>query len=316
MWGRWQDRGGAKQGKDGQRGGVEFGEKVMYTKRFKTKMAKIEPRWEKGIFVGIRVQSGEFWVATSGGVKKTRSVRRLAPQDRWSEDSMKWVRHVPWHLYRGDEGADGDIPEEQLVDAGGREEGRTEGGIAGEGITVKTRQVAPRAFHIRKEDGEKHGYTRGCAGCSSWFRGLARQPHSDKCRARFEVLLKDEARFKNAERRKREFEDKIREKAAKKVKKKEERGQCRERGEDEGETAGKKMRKEEERGRRRGREEEEKATSSSTASSSGLQGELTEGESKKGKEENEEGLAESIRKRLRRAEEDGGGRRGDGGRHG
>ena len=110
--------------------GVEFGEKVMYKKRFKTKMAKIEPRWEKGIFVGIRVQSGEFWVATSGGVKKTRSVRRLAPQDRWSEDSMKWVRHVPWHLYRGDEGADGDIPEEQLVDAGGREEGRTEGGIA------------------------------------------------------------------------------------------------------------------------------------------------------------------------------------------
>ena len=63
---------------------------------------------------------------------------------------------------------------------------------------------------------------------------MARQPHSDKCRARFEVLLKDEARFKNAERRKREFEDKIREKAAKKVKKKEERGQCRERGEDDG----------------------------------------------------------------------------------
>ena len=125
---------------------------------------------------------------------------------------------------------------------------------------------------------------------------MARQPHSDKCRARFEVFLKDEARFKNAERRKREFEDKIREKAAKKVKMKGGRGQCRKRGEDEGETAGKKMRKEEERGRRRGREEEEKATSSSTASSSGLQREFTEGESKKGEEESEEGLPESTRK--------------------
>ena len=33
--------------------------------------------------------------------------------------------------------------------------------------------------------------TRGCAGCSSWFKGLSRQPHSEKCRARFKDLLKN-----------------------------------------------------------------------------------------------------------------------------
>ena len=54
---------------------------------------------------------------------------------------------------------------------------------------------------------EKHGFTRGCGGCSSWFRGLGRQKHSDACRERFRVILKDEKRMKNYEERMREFEE-------------------------------------------------------------------------------------------------------------
>ena len=41
---------------------------------------------------------------------------------------------------------------------------------------------------------DKHGVTRGCAGCSSWFRGLGRQPRSEACRERFRDLLRDDAR--------------------------------------------------------------------------------------------------------------------------
>ena len=82
-------------------------------------------------------------------------------------------------------------------------------------LVIKTRQVPPRAFHIRKDVAEEHGYTRGCAGCSSWFRGLGRQPHSAGCRERFAELLKADAKFKNSEVRKREFEDKMLKKAVK-----------------------------------------------------------------------------------------------------
>jgi hypothetical protein len=89
------------------------------------------------------------------------------------------------------------------------------------GIVVKMRTPPPRDFQIRKEDAEKHGFTRGCPGCSSWFRGLGRQPHSTECRARFERLLKDDARFLNAQRRKQEYEAKLQEKAAKKARKSE-----------------------------------------------------------------------------------------------
>ena len=95
---------------------------------------------------------------------------------------------------------------------------------------VKMRAAPPRAFQIRKEDAEKHGYARGCPGCSSWFRGLGRQPHSETCRSRFEELLKGEVRFQNAERKRKEFEEKMKEKAAKKSRKEESRGRMKKRG--------------------------------------------------------------------------------------
>ncbi len=56
---------------------------------------------------------------------------------------------------------------------------------------------------------------RCCAARSSWFGGLGRQPHTAACRARFAGFLKDDAKFKNAEARKRELEEKMLEKAEK-----------------------------------------------------------------------------------------------------
>ena len=55
---------------------------------------------------------------------------------------------------------------------------------SGPRIVIETKNKAPRDFYIKKEDAEKHGYTRGCGGCSSWFKGLARQPHTENCRER------------------------------------------------------------------------------------------------------------------------------------
>ncbi len=179
--------------------GVEFGEKLVWKKKSGQKMNKINSKWEFGIFVGVRQKSGEIWVATPDGIHKARSVRRIAKQDRWTQDSLEWVRHVPWKRYKDQEDDDGDIPEEKAVDA---EPGRERRQDEERTIIVGTRQVAPRAFYIRKEDAEVHGYTRSCPGCSSWFRGIGRQPHTAECRARFAELMKEDAKFKNAEKRK------------------------------------------------------------------------------------------------------------------
>ena len=45
-------------------------------------------------------------------------------------------------------------------------------------------------------------------------RSASRQPHTSECRARFAQVMKEDARYQNAEKRKQEFEDKMREEKA------------------------------------------------------------------------------------------------------
>ena len=199
--------------------GLEFGEKLLWRKKAQAKLDKINSRWDFGIFAGVRARSGEFWVATKNGVFKARAVRRIPAGDQWSYDTVSWVKNVPWNLYANHAEADGDIPEDKAVDVE-TEAGPERNGQAVPPVIVKTRQVAPRAFQIRKDDAEKFGYTKGCAGCSSWFRGLGRQPHSDECRNRFAKVMKEDAKYKNAAKRKQEFEDRMKEKHARRETKK------------------------------------------------------------------------------------------------
>ncbi len=131
--------------------GVEFGEKLVWKRKAGKKMNKINSRCEFGIFVG-----GEFWIATPDGIHKARSVRRIARQDRWTGDSLGWVRHVPWNRYKDHEDADGDIPDEKAVEIEVKEsrEGQIKnkdrlepGGECREPrFVVKVRQPPPRAF--------------------------------------------------------------------------------------------------------------------------------------------------------------------------
>ena len=50
-------------------------------------------------------------IAAEGGIIFARSVRRVPFEKRWGEDNVNWVHWAPWHKYKDDEGADGDVPE-------------------------------------------------------------------------------------------------------------------------------------------------------------------------------------------------------------
>lgn len=64
-------------------------------------MSKMKQRWDYGIFVGVRRRSGEFWlVHKEGTVQAVRSVRMIPLQERWSGDTRRWVKGVPWNRYR------------------------------------------------------------------------------------------------------------------------------------------------------------------------------------------------------------------------
>ena len=83
--------------------------------------------------------------------------------------------------------ADGEVPEGLSVEARPAE-------VGGERIVfIGTKGKAPREFYIQKWDLEAHGYTKGCGGCSNVFKGLARQPHNEKCRERLREVLKEDA---------------------------------------------------------------------------------------------------------------------------
>ena len=81
------------------------------------KLEKLNARWKEGIFVGIRKKSNEVMVAHEEGISLARSVKRFPLEHRWGESNLKMIKLVPWHRYRGDEYADGDIPEGVPADA-------------------------------------------------------------------------------------------------------------------------------------------------------------------------------------------------------
>ena len=62
--------------------GIEFGEKLLFKVKKDVKMEKINPRWEYGIFVGIRRRSGEVMVSRPEGITMARSVKRIPLEQR------------------------------------------------------------------------------------------------------------------------------------------------------------------------------------------------------------------------------------------
>ena len=90
----------------------------MWRKKKGDKMAKLRSKWAYGIFLGVRRKSGELWVANKRGeIMKVRAVQRIPEEDRWGEDSAEWVKYTPWNRYKGNSAADGEIPDETLVEA-------------------------------------------------------------------------------------------------------------------------------------------------------------------------------------------------------
>ena len=103
-------------------------------------------------------------------------------EKRWGEDCLNWVQWAPWHRYKGDEEEDGEVPEGVPAD-----EVKEDGGGDNK-VFIDVRSPVPRDFYLTKEAAKKFGYTRGCGGCQSWFKGLGRAVHTEACRERFRVL--------------------------------------------------------------------------------------------------------------------------------
>ena len=74
--------------------------------------------------------------------------------------------------------------------------------------TIKEELKQPYAFHTKREDYEKYGYSRGCPGCQALLTGTTKQKHTPQCRQRMEKEMGELERVKNAKRRREEFLEK------------------------------------------------------------------------------------------------------------
>ena len=141
---------------------------------------KFTVRWQEGIWLGIREESGEAIVGTPDGVLKARSIRRVGSvEERWR--SGEGMKGVPWEPIPGREG----IEIRSSVNFG------PSWTPVGEAQQGKEKAVRRRGAQIRAEDVRKYRATEGCPGCVEQERGRPGTTHKKHCRERFEKIWKE-----------------------------------------------------------------------------------------------------------------------------
>ena len=153
---------------------VPFGEKVLARRVTTEPMNRMNPRYQYGIWLGMRNNSADCFIGNADGVFRAREIRRLEPRDRWDREAINNVIGVPWRMTDGRWSVD--IPE----------------------VQVEVIPLPPLPFdgsrvqreRIIKQDIDEFGATVGCPGCNAIRDNKRRQAHSDRCRRRIEENLK------------------------------------------------------------------------------------------------------------------------------
>ena len=161
-----------------------FGELVDY--RVRTQH-KLEPRWDEGVPLGVRMSTTEKIIGTPKGVVVVQSVRRKPEGSRWSSAAIE-----PWAPSPARERAPREaleLPEPVAIEPERPEV---------EAAPVEVAELRPhlKRVYLRQDDFDQYGYTAGCKACSYLRTGLDRQgvPHSEECRARVVQRLQETER--------------------------------------------------------------------------------------------------------------------------
>ena len=157
-----------------------FGETVFF-KPIPTKTGKrqnkMDARWEEGIFLGVREEQFEYWVATPGTepeIHRSGDIKRKPPSQRYNTEALLKIKCTPISF----EGEESKLEKPVVVFAAPD--------VTVPPLTAQT-PAAPnrRKLYIRKEELRQFGWTRGCPRCEAEMIGApAKHAHSDVCRER------------------------------------------------------------------------------------------------------------------------------------
>ena len=163
-----------------------FGETVLY--RIVTQR-RLEQRWEKGVFLGIREATQERIIGTAKGIFVTQSLRRLPEEEQWDATLAFAVTGVPWkpnERTRPAEQAEGAPPREPPPPP------------------VVAQETQVRDYYVTRSDIRRFGTTPGCSACIYGEVGFpTKVAHTPACRRRImEFRGEDDERVKEAKARK------------------------------------------------------------------------------------------------------------------
>ena len=126
---------------------VPWSEKVVYLEQ-----SKIEAKWHKGFFLGIKDESEIFVVGTPLGIVFSGSIRRFPIEDSGDGMLFNSIKGVPWELQLG--------VEREVVN---RVQLDVRAAILD---TVDSREQLPRRVYIRRSvELARYGYTDRCIVC-------------------------------------------------------------------------------------------------------------------------------------------------------
>ena len=173
------------KGKDFRREIAEFCEIVMYLKPGTRGQDTFNSRWERGVWLGVRDESGEIIIATPEGVVKARNFKRMASmEERWSASAIRNMRGLPWEPVPGK--SDDSIPVRVRLPEEGRHIPTSP-----DNLGEPPRDIKRRA-RMTREDVIRIGFTIHCPGCRAISRKAPSQNHTEACRARIEQALLEE----------------------------------------------------------------------------------------------------------------------------
>ena len=69
---------------------------MWYLRALSEGRGKPDSRWEDGVFVGFREESGEIYVLTPHGARKVRDNKRRPEEERWNQEAFSAVQGAPW----------------------------------------------------------------------------------------------------------------------------------------------------------------------------------------------------------------------------
>ena len=172
----------------------EFGECVLYKPlKGEEKGSKMEPRFYRGVFLGLQEATRLRWIGTDAGVVRTWTIKWKPVEEQWVMEELNKVIGLPWQLKPSA------APDGTRAGAAAEKEIRIE--LAPDDASVpepveekKRKGYVPRGLYIRRDiELQQFGYTAGCDGCEAAREGLAHRQHTKACKKRIAEELERSA---------------------------------------------------------------------------------------------------------------------------